>query len=387
VTGRPTQGVRQPLANADEMRSALLLWYGEVKRDLPWRRVRDGWATLVSEIMLQQTRVETVIPYYERFMTRFPAPASLAEASDAEVLRYWSGLGYYRRARFLKAAAAQVVEQHGGQFPADYDAIFSLPGVGRYTAGAVASIAFGIPVPVVDGNVIRVLSRIGRVGGDPKKRAVSDQLWSMAGELVDPAAPGESNQALMELGATICSKTAPLCISCPVSRWCGALSDGDVSRYPETAAPRESKQVRLVALALLSGSGESERDVLLVRRAAADRMEGLLDLPSVELPPRARAKSAINRLADALGWELDSVERCGEARHAITHHRIRAEVFVGVGRRRSGRAALPAAFRRDRIAPTIDAEAGEWVALQSASSVELSSVGRKLLALVVAWRK
>lgn len=333
--------------------------------------------------MLQQTRVETVIPYYQRFMARFPTPSALADAADAEVLRLWSGLGYYRRALFLKAAAARVVEEHGGRFPSGFEAILALPGVGRYTAGAVASIAFGVPVPVVDGNVIRVLTRLGCIPGDPKQRKVETQIWSMAEALVDRDAPGESNQALMELGATVCSKTAPLCVSCPVARWCEASAKDMVAVYPETAAPRAAIPVRLAALALLSSPGvEGEVRVLLVRRGASDRMAGLLDLPAIELAPRARASAALSRLAGSVGWPVDRFEKRGVVRHAITHHRITAEVFVAVVREpveEAAASALPDEFFRHRIAPRIETGSAEWVDHGAASALELSSLGRKLL--------
>ncbi|PZN08590.1 MAG: A/G-specific adenine glycosylase, partial [Bacillota bacterium] len=210
----PDPSLRGP--DPAEVRSRLLHWYDRCRRDLPWRRTRDPYAILVSEIMLQQTRVETALPYYRRFLERFPTVERLAAATEAEVLRAWQGLGYYGRARNLWRAARAIVQRHGGRVPAEWEALIALPGIGEYTAGAVLSIAFGQPVAAVDGNAERVLARLFGIDDDlsraPGRRAVRER----AAELVASPRPGDVNQAVMELGATICTPREPACGNCPV---------------------------------------------------------------------------------------------------------------------------------------------------------------------------
>ena len=199
-----------------EVRGALLGWYRRHKRDLPWRRTRDPYAIWLSETMLQQTRVETVIPYYERFLARFPSVQALAEAAPDEVSKLWSGLGYYSRARNLHAAARKVVDGYGGELPSDVAALQELPGIGRYTAGAVASIAFDRAAPIVDGNVARVLARLLDLRDDVSAPATQQRLWAEAEALARGPKPGDLNQSLMELGALICTPRAPKCLLCPL---------------------------------------------------------------------------------------------------------------------------------------------------------------------------
>ncbi|MFN0067708.1 MAG: A/G-specific adenine glycosylase, partial [Limisphaerales bacterium] len=247
------------MASAAPLVRSLLDWFAVHARDLPWRRTRDPWAVLVSEVMLQQTQVRTVIPYWERWMRRFPDAASLAAVGEDEVLKAWEGLGYYRRARSLQAAARALVAEHAGLIPRGFDDILALPGVGRYTAGAVASIAFNQPAPILDGNVIRVLARLFAVEGDPAARGVNARLWEIAGELVTAAArrekPGERacsalNQSLMELGATVCTPKAPGCPACPVRRRCAAHRTGRVAELPAPRArPATSARRFLVIVA------------------------------------------------------------------------------------------------------------------------------------------
>ena len=211
----PEPSVRLAAARRDAVRRRLLAWYATTRRDLPWRRTADPYRIWLSEAMLQQTRVETVIPYYERFLSRFPTPRALACADEQDVLRAWAGLGYYARARNLKRAAELIVRDHDGRIPSEPDALSSLPGVGRYTVGAITSIAFGKRAPVVDGNVSRVLSRLEAV-----RAPASAWLWDLAGRLVPPDAPGDFNQAVMELGATVCTPRAPSCPRCPLASSC-----------------------------------------------------------------------------------------------------------------------------------------------------------------------
>ena len=226
------------------VRAALLRWYDANRRDLPWRRTRDPYAIWISEAMLQQTRVETVIPYWERFLARFPDVASLARAELDDIYAVWTGLGYYSRARNLKAAAVSIVADHGGELPNNAEGLRSLAGIGRYTAGAVASIAFDREEPLVDGNVVRVFARLEDIREDSSERAIVERLWSLAAELVRGPRPGDLNQALMELGATICTPKRPHCLACPVRLECRAgLHDGNASGTRSLLGRRGTRRV------------------------------------------------------------------------------------------------------------------------------------------------
>nr|MDQ2644694.1 A/G-specific adenine glycosylase [Myxococcota bacterium] len=225
----------------------LLRWYDRTRRELPWRETRDPYAIWVSEVMLQQTQVKTVIPYFERWLARFPGVRELSRAEEAEVLHAWQGLGYYSRARALKRAAELVVERHGGQLPSKSSELTALPGIGPYSAGAIASIAYGERVPVVDGNVIRVLTRVFALRGDPAKAPLRRELWRRAEELVPAARPGDHNQALMELGATVCVPEKPRCGECPLSEHCRGYAGGLAARLPELAPRPKPTQVPMAA--------------------------------------------------------------------------------------------------------------------------------------------
>lgn len=297
------------------LRDALVAWYRQSARSLPWRGARDPWATWVSEVMLQQTRVETVVPYYQRFLQRFPTPQSLADAPEADVLAHWAGLGYYRRARFLHAGAKRVVEAHGGAVPKDMAALRALPGVGDYTAGAIGSIAFGLRVPLVDGNVERVLTRLHGLRGDPRAAPLKKRLWSLAARYADHDAPGDANQALMELGATVCTPVAPRCLLCPVRAHCVALGEGEVTRYPEKAAPTRPRDERWHALVATHGGR-----VWLVEKAEG-RWQGML------VPPMVQVKDAA-----ALTWPVAvaGAVAAGEVVHVLTHARMTVIVHAAM---------------------------------------------------------
>src|SRR2546425_5651031 len=233
----------------DSIAERLVPWYRAHRRDLAFRGTRDPYAILVSEVLLQRTRVVSGLPYYERFMARFPTVADLAAAREEEVLRAWEGLGFYGRARNLHRAAKGVVASRGGVLPQRFAELRELPGIGDYTAGAVASIAFGERVPAVDGNATRVLARVFRVPGDLTRGDARRRLIGIAESLVPPAEPGAYNQALMELGATVCRPRAPLCGTCPLRTLCGAYRDGDPERYPQSLVRPRAPVVR-VAFAL-----------------------------------------------------------------------------------------------------------------------------------------
>jgi A/G-specific adenine glycosylase len=248
-------------------RTHLLTWYDEHARDLPWRESRDPYRVWLSEIMLQQTRVAAVIAHYHEFLRRFPTVEKLAAAREASVLAAWSGLGYYRRARMLHAAATVVARDHGGKFPETMEGLRELPGIGRYTTAAVASIAFGEPVAVVDGNVERVLQRLS---GKP---LAGEQLWLAAGDLLDQKRPGDFNQAMMELGATVCTPRAPGCLTCPVVELCEAR--GEIAGRPKAVGQVK----REIHYALDCRDGK----VFLVQRARdISLMPGMWELPEVE---------------------------------------------------------------------------------------------------------
>jgi A/G-specific adenine glycosylase len=235
---------------AKGLRAAILRWYLKHRRDLPWRRTRDPYAIWVSEIMLQQTRVETVIPFYERFLERFPDVEALASAKEPEVLAAWSGLGYYRRARNIRSAAAMVVREHAGRIPEERDALERLPGIGSYTAAAVLSVAFGTPAAAVDGNVVRVLARIEGLTGRRDSPVLRREVTRRAEELALGQRPGDWTQALMELGATLCLPRDPLCDRCPARKHCRAARSGEPDRYPSAgtdAKPKVERRVMLVA--------------------------------------------------------------------------------------------------------------------------------------------
>jgi len=261
----------------EALRRRLLVWYDENHRVLPWRSNPEPWAVWVSEIMLQQTRVESVIEYFKRFMARYPTPAALAEGSLDELMGYWAGLGYYARARNLHRAAVQLVEEHGGRVPDDPEVFRALSGVGRYTCGAVQSIAFGHVLPVVDGNVIRVLARLDHVRDDPKEAAVKERFWSRAEALLDPVRPGDHNQAMMELGATVCTPRRPKCVICPLESLCVARRETD----PESLPIRSPRKPRPILERVAGLSMTPEGKVWLARRPPTGLLGGLWALPSV----------------------------------------------------------------------------------------------------------
>ena len=296
----------------------LLAWYDRARRDLPWRGRRDPWAVWVSETMLQQTRVETVRAYFEPFLARFPTPEALAAASVEEVLAAWSGLGYYGRARRLQEGARAVVAAGGG-IPASAAELAALPGIGPYTAAAVASIAFDEAVPVLDGNAVRVLARRLAEGDDPGRAPVRRRLLAAAGELLDPARPGDSNQALMELGATLCSPRSPRCAECPLARGCAARAAGQPERYPRSRRRTATRRVRQVAALLEDADGR----LLLVRRGEHEGvLPGLWEAPTVTAAGRGAAEDALARRYGGR-WKLG--RPLARLRHGITFRAVELE--------------------------------------------------------------
>jgi A/G-specific adenine glycosylase len=281
----------------------LLKWYRSGHRDLPWRAAEgavskhDPYPIWVSEIMLQQTRAQTVIPYYQRFLKRFPTVEALAAADEADVLALWSGLGYYSRARNLRRAAQKIVA--AGGFPREYAGLRALPGIGDYTAAAIASIAFGRPHAVLDGNVLRVVARVENDAADIGAARTRERFRAIAQKWLDARHPGPFNQALMELGATVCLPRNPLCLVCPVAGWCRGRASGTVDQLPVKLRKASAVQMEGVLLVVRHRG----RVLLRQRDAGARRMAGFWDLPSPGDLPEAR-----------LGKDL------GEIRHTITHH-------------------------------------------------------------------
>ena len=347
-----------------EITAALGAWFDRVARDLPWRRTRDPYAIWLSEVMLQQTRVETVIPYYERFLARFPTVRDLAAADLDQVLALWSGLGYYRRARGLHLCAREVTERHGGVFPSEAPALRSLPGVGAYTAGAVASIAFDRREPLVDGNVARVLARIEAIDEDIRSTAGVRRLWETAARLVPADHPGRFNQALMELGATVCTPRSPRCGDCPVDGLCAARAEGREEELPVIAPKRDVPVVPAVAAVVRAG-----QRVLLARRAEGGLFGGLWEPPMVEAASLAEARALLGSLG--VGPEVD-LREVGRVRHILTHRRMEVTVT---------HAEVRAAWRcRAKLAGPYEKAA--WLD-PTALEVGISKLARKVLSAAV----
>lgn len=314
------------MLDATAMVRAVLRWYRVHARDLPWRRTTDPYAIWVSEVMLQQTQVKTAAPYYRRWMARFPDVAALARATPYAVLKHWAGLGYYSRARNLHAAARRVVSEFGGLFPRDFATVSSLPGIGRYTAGAICSIAFNQPTPALDGNVARVLARVLAIRGRLDNPRIRDRLWSAAAKLVKaasrlraPRACGDLNQGLMELGATVCAPRRMECPRCPLRRNCAARRLGIEIDIPAPRTRPRAVNVRRLALACV----RHDR-VCVCRRVRGEHNAGLWEFPFMELGAAAEARGALVSWCGIASEDLRPLVRL---KHAITHRRIALEAY------------------------------------------------------------
>ena len=310
----------QELSDADlaRVRRLLLTFYQRHRRDLPWRRTHDGYQIWVSEIMLQQTQVDTVVPRYARFLQIFPNVQALAEAPVEAVCEAWAGLGYYRRARHLHAAARVLVEEHGGILPTSVEALRRLPGIGAYTAGAIASIAYGVCAPLVDGNVARVIARLCALELEVDAPAGRRFVWQVAGRLVVGKDPGNLNQALMELGATVCVPMRPRCDACCVARFCAARKTGEPERLPRLR-PKAARVALRVAYAFCWGS----QGLWLARRPLTGLWAGLWE------PPSQIGRGAKARLSEALQTTLGPP--LATLRHDLTHRRVTAVLYAAQG--------------------------------------------------------
>ena len=353
----------------------LLEWFGENARDLPWRRTRDPYAIWIAEIMLQQTQVKTVRAYWERWMRALPDARALARARPAAVLKLWEGLGYYARARHAQAAARVMVEKHGGEFPKIFTEVLALPGVGRYTAGAVCSIAYNQPTAILDGNVMRVLSRVFGVGGDPQGKKANGRLWGLAEELVgisssakatedraDWGKPtgedfqqketkgtkgmvegrkgnggncGRLNEALMELGALVCTPREPGCAVCPLRLLCFARRENRVGEFPMTKAPARAARRRFLAF-IVKKNGR----FLARRRPAGGVNAHLWEFPNVEIAPEEK-----NPAAAAAPFVLTETKPVCRVRHSITRFRILLEAYRAEWPERAGQGGAQGVWR------------------------------------------
>ncbi len=346
---------------------ALSAWFERSARDLPWRRSRAPYAVLVSEIMLQQTRVDTVVPYFQRFLERFPDVRALAGAEIDDVLHLWSGLGYYRRARQLHATAREVAARHGGVLPAEAEALRALPGIGAYTAGAISSIAYGRREPLVDGNVARVLARLEGMDEPVRSPSAVRRLWAIAARLLPDEQPGRFNEALMELGATVCTPRDPRCDACPVARFCVARAEGRERELPVVEQKRAVPVVEALAAVLIDGEGR----LLLARRREGGLFGGLWEPPMVEgiggVAPPGPARRAL--AAIGLGLGRAPLREVGKVTHVLTHRRM----VVTVAR---GAPAKAGEAPREMQAPY---ERAEWIA-PDARGVGISTLARKVIA-------
>jgi len=300
------------------IRERLLRWYERDKRDLPWRRGVTAYRTWVAEIMLQQTQVATVVPYYRRFLKRFPSVKSLAGAKEDQVLKLWEGLGYYSRARSLLKAARVIRDEHGGRFPRTVEGLLTLPGVGRYTAGAIASIAMGGDVPVVDGNVIRVFSRLLDCHEDVTRGPVKDFFWDVAEGLLPKGRSGDFNQALMELGATVCRPKGPACLLCPLKGVCRARLAGTEERLP-----LKRKRGAVPHYTIGVGVVWKGNKVLIARRPSSGLLGGLWEFPGGKQQAGESLPECVRReVAEELGIDVTVGEPMMTVKHAYSHFKV-----------------------------------------------------------------
>jgi len=320
-----------------KFRTSLLAWFQTYQRDLPWRKNRDPYRVWISEIMLQQTRVAAVIPFYERFLERFPDIKSLAEAPQEDVLRLWSGLGYYSRARNLQKAAQQIVAKHDGQFPREREAALALAGIGEYTAAAILSIAFDEKYAVLDGNVARVISRLEAIRGDLREPKRWRELQATADRLLASKSSGDWNEAMMELGATVCTPRAPQCLLCPIAQFCEAKKLGIAESLPEKRKKRATVAVQLVSLVLLN----ARKNSLLLpppsktpRKMADDHVPSLVaklwHFPTVSAPHSADSalRTLLHTQLPLKATKSLRPELLARVRHTVTYRTISVAVYL-----------------------------------------------------------
>ncbi len=366
-----TRGVKEehpPLDAAWKrtFRQRLLKWYERHARDLPWRQAEgltnDPYGVWVSEVMLQQTQIETVKPYFKRFLEAFPTVADLAAADEQDVLRLWEGLGYYRRARSLHAAAKQVVEDHGGQMPREVPALLTLPGIGRYTAGAIVSIAYDQPAPILEANTIRLFTRLIAYEGKPTNAAGQRRLWGVAEEVLPKKQVARFNQALMELGSLVCTPTEPKCNECPVAKLCKANAEGVIESLGPTTTKLKFTDAREAAVVVRKGS-----QFLIRQCAEGERWAGLWDFPRFELEAEGSlfaAKELAKKIREQTGIACDPGGLITTLKHGVTRFRITLECYEAT--HTGGRLKKPA----------------RWIKPSELDDLPLSVTGRKLAKLL-----
>jgi A/G-specific adenine glycosylase len=352
--------MNSPLSGAalEKFQSRLLAWFRAHQRDLPWRSSRDPYRIWVAEIMLQQTRIAAVMPYYERFLARFPNVGSLAAAPQQEVLKLWSGLGYYSRARNLHEAAKQIVARHNSKFPRTLDAALELPGIGDYTAAAVLSIAYDVPLAVLDGNVARVLARIHAIPGDLRAPRTWRTLTETAGHLLACQSPSDWNQALMELGEVICTPKSPRCLVCPVVQSCRAYAQGITNEIP---APRKKRAPVSIIIAAVILSDPQGRTLLIKDPGAHDDVlfSRMWQFPAIQVT--SHAKSELEKyFSETFAIKEITLEELPSARHGVTFRNITLVPFLA-------RVLKLPKIPRSRI-----------IALKNLAKVPISSATRKL---------
>lgn len=337
-----------------EFSTAVLGWYDQHgRKDLPWQQGMNPYRVWVSEIMLQQTQVATVIPYYQRFMQTLPTVEALAAADPDEVLHLWTGLGYYSRARNLHKTAQIIVAEHGGHFPADVEGLVALPGIGRSTAGAIASLSLDIRAPILDGNVKRVLTRYHAVTGWPGQTQVQKQLWEIAESHTPQQRFNHYTQAMMDLGATLCTRSKPSCLLCPVQEGCQALAQGQPTAYPHSK-PRKTIPVRQCVMPLLVNP---DGEVWLERRPDSGLWGGLW------CPPQLDDQQAVDELLTSLNWSVETIDTLEPLRHTFSHFHLDIQPLLV------------------RVSPSLSvAEAGQvWYNLRQPSRLGLAAPVSKLL--------
>lgn len=347
-------------------RRRLLAWYAKHARDLPWREAAgiasDPYRVWVSEVMLQQTQVETVRAYFERFTAAFPTVADLAAAEEQDVLRLWEGLGYYRRARSLHAAAQQVVAEHGGRMPTDVAGLMTLPGIGRYTAGAIVSIAYDTPAPILEANTIRLFTRLIAYAGKPTSAAGQRRLWGVAEEVLPTKLVARFNQALMELGSLVCTPTNPKCDECPVESHCRARAEGSIESLGPTTTKLKFTEVREAAV-VVRRAGR----VLIRQCSEGERWAGLWDFPRFDLKaegPLFATDELAKKVAAQTGIHCEPGGLITTLKHGVTRFRITLECYEA--EHAGGRLRKPA----------------RWVSLDDLADLPLSATGRKLVKLL-----
>lgn len=357
-----------PVASPDwfrRLRRALTAWFAREARDLPWRRDPQPYRVWISEIMLQQTQVATVIPYFERFLAAFPTVGELAAAPEEQVLRLWEGLGYYRRARQLHAAAKKIVAEHDGIFPMSPDDIRALPGIGRYTAGAILSIAGDQAEPILEANTLRVNARLLGFAGDPLGKEGQRVLWEFAQAVLPKRGAGTINQALMELGALICTPREPKCLLCPVATLCRARIEGKVAIIPPPKRPKNFEALREAAVVVW------RKERVLLRRCGLDeRWAGLWDFPRVanEHESNHSAVGLVAAVARLTGVSIELGERLATLKHGVTRFRITLECHAA-----THLSGGPRGRGNDLLA---------WVKPSELEGYPLSSTGRKIARMI-----